>query len=304
MLFLLCACAKVGDPMPPPAVFPDTVFELDVIQQGLDKVLVVFPLPASPVRKVEIFRACGSDRPRELADPEVADLGRHPDGRWMFPDPSPETAVPCSYRVRFRNAQGRRSEFSNEVSTELVPPPPSPTNLRAEVGRDLVEVRWDVPRGEVPDAVIGFLVNSVELVTENRFVTSNFEFGEPIRVWIQSVGRIQGPMVLSEPSEELNLVPEDKFPPEAPSNLTAIALTGGVQLIWDANQERDLEGYHVYRRDPDAAEFQRVSGLVSVNRYLDSVEPVGGLLYYVVTAVDRWGNESSRSDPVDVSLDR
>jgi hypothetical protein len=291
--------------MPPPAVFPDTVSDLEVIQEGPDRVLVAFSLPATPVRRVEIFRACGADRPRELADLDLADLDPHPDGRRrVFWDPSPETAVSCAYEARFRNAQGRRSEFSNRVATELIPPLPPPTALLAEVGQEFVEVRWNAPEGVPPADVVGYLVNSVELVAENRYLADDFEFGRPFRIRVQSVGRIQEPMVLSLPSEELYLIPEDTFPPEAPSHLTAVALTGAVQLIWDANQESDLEGYFVYRRSSAEDAFQRVSELTAVNRYLDSVEPMGGLLYYVVTAVDRWGNESAPSEPAAVSLDR
>ena len=42
---------------------------------------------------------------------------------------------------------------------------------------------------------------------------------------------------------------------------------GATQLVWDENPEEDLAGYYVYRRGD--GEFERISSLVRINRYLD-----------------------------------
>src|SRR5919106_1387247 len=43
------------------------------------------------------------------------------------------------------------------------------------------------------------------------------------------------------------ITPGDVFPPAAPANLTAVAGTGAVSLIWDAVDAPDLAGYLVLR---------------------------------------------------------
>jgi hypothetical protein len=168
-------------------------------------------------------------------------------------------------------------------------------------------LKWEPPAenidGTSPPNLVGYLINSSVVVVSAEFEEKNFEFGKALTYRAQSITRSEDPVILSVPSDPLTIVPEDTFAPQPPSGLNAVQLGDDVQVIWNAGFETDLQGYFVYRRALDAA-FEKVSPLVSVNRFLDDPAPVSTVIYYVVTAVDKWGNESDRSDEVSVELAR
>lgn len=301
---LLAACGKVGDPLPPVTQAPASVSTMDAVQQGDDSVLILFPLPASAVQEVSVFRRCGpaDENPQQqILEVGVAELHPLPDGRrYALRDPSPRLDVSCAYQVQFRNRYGRRSEMSNEVSTVPGPAPPSPVDLRVDVRESEIDVSWNPPKDA--QGIVGYLVNFLDFVTEPHYVLHDFELGKPLTIVVQSVGRVQDPMILSPPTATLTLTPQDTFAPAVPLSLTAVAVSGGVQLVWDAVTAPDLSGYNVYRRAEGEREFEKIAGPVKVPRYFDAVERAGGVLYYEVTAVDRWGNESPRSEEAAASL--
>ncbi len=88
----------------------------------------------------------------------------------------------------------------------------------------------------------------------------------------------------------------DTTAPAAPTGLVAVAGTGSVDLLWNANSENDLAGYHVYRATNASGPFGRIdSQLVTTSSYTDSTVTGGTTYYYVVTAVDTSNNESAAS---------
>jgi fibronectin type 3 domain-containing protein len=101
----------------------------------------------------------------------------------------------------------------------------------------------------------------------------------------------------------------DTFPPAAPSNLVAAALSGGepgstvADLSWSINLETDLAGYRVYRSEQQGTRGELITpDLLLAPAYRDtSVEP-GRRYWYSVTAVDRAGNESEPSPSVAVDV--
>jgi hypothetical protein len=85
----------------------------------------------------------------------------------------------------------------------------------------------------------------------------------------------------------------DNLPPAAPLNLAAArAATGGLDLAWSANTERDLAGYSVYRGSDAAFAPQPGNriGTPAVSAFRDDGFIAGS--WYKVTARDRHGNES------------
>ncbi len=89
----------------------------------------------------------------------------------------------------------------------------------------------------------------------------------------------------------------DTTPPAAPTGLVAVAGSGLVDLMWDANSEGDLAGYHVYRATAGGGPYARITGtLLSANFYTDSSVTAGTPYFYVVRAVDTSANESGDSN--------
>ena len=96
--------------------------------------------------------------------------------------------------------------------------------------------------------------------------------------------------------------PSDLTAPSAPANLSATAGNGQVVLDWDDNSEADLMEYEIYRST--SASVQAISAnqintsQVSASQYTDTTAQNGTTYYYVATAADSHGNESSVSNEV------
>ncbi|MDN4609536.1 pectinesterase family protein [Arthrobacter burdickii] len=96
--------------------------------------------------------------------------------------------------------------------------------------------------------------------------------------------------------------PADTTAPAVPATPTATAGDSSVELTWTANTDEDLAGYNLYRSTgtttaPTAA--NRINtDLLTAPTYMDRTAANGSTYTYVLTAVDRAGNESAVSAPV------
>ena len=101
-------------------------------------------------------------------------------------------------------------------------------------------------------------------------------------------------------SPAIRVFAHDVFPPGAPAGLQAVSSGPGqkpfIDLVWTGNDEKDLAGYNVYRRESDGTEQKINTELVTAPAFRDSDVSPGGEYSYWVTAVDLRGNESHRSD--------
>lgn len=109
------------------------------------------------------------------------------------------------------------------------------------------------------------------------------------------------------PSETVTIDAKDVFPPAVPRGLVAIAdeQAHAIDLSWTPDTEADLAGYFVYRRDVTAGtSAERVSGASPVvpPSFTDANVKPGDRYAYSVSAVDRDGNESVRSNEVEEKL--
>lgn len=95
--------------------------------------------------------------------------------------------------------------------------------------------------------------------------------------------------------------PADTLPPAAPASLDAVVGDSVTDLTWTAATETDLAGYNVYRAAGTSVTVDpahRIASDVTAATYRDRT-PVNGTQYaYVITAVDRAGNESPASNTV------
>lgn len=114
-LILIVACGKVGEPLPPQPVSPPTIQDLSV-EVAAGRTRLSFTLPRQ-VEWVEIYRQCdprlSADRVDLIArvNPEELKETTTPE-RFSWTDPQRAGAV-CRYRLRFVDAGGFRSAYSN-----------------------------------------------------------------------------------------------------------------------------------------------------------------------------------------------
>ena len=92
----------------------------------------------------------------------------------------------------------------------------------------------------------------------------------------------------------------DNFPPETPKNFVLLgAGDGQAHFRWERSFEPDLKEYRLYRSVNNINSF---SLLVSVTQteYVDRFLEYDSVYYYYLTAVDFAGNESVRTNIIDV----
>ena len=114
---------------------------------------------------------------------------------------------------------------------------------------------------------------------------------------VRAVDRVSGVQVLSPASPRTCITPKDTFPPAAPRSLAVIAGSGVINLIWDANSERDLAGYLVLRGEAPGDTLQPITQEpVAAATYRDETVKPGVRYLYSVVAIDRAGNRSAESN--------
>lgn len=296
LLLPMVACAKVADPLPPPPRATPVVRRLEALVEGDRKLVFRLWVDAeSPLERVLFYRGCPPDRPLTRSGVVPVEVSAPGSDFWQVEFPEPPSRNHCRYAVRVA-AGGGVSPLSPELLVGPPRNPPPPVVEAPEVREQVVVFRWSPP--EPADAVVGYLVNGRRFREEPWWEVRDFSFDEPIGIRVQTVAT--GPPVwhLSLPAE-MSVIPRDTFAPEAPRDLAAVAVPGGVQLVWRAVTAPDLQVYRVYRRSGGTEGNARLLAEVPLNRFLDREwrEELGGAEYWV-TAVDTHGNESSPSPSV------
>ncbi len=231
--------------------------------------------------------------------------------------------VRLRYAVRYVNAAGQRASFSNFLLIEPAASVSQPPVVASEpeVRENAITIRWEAPAANVdstrPANLLGYNVyrssrsqnepaqtplNS-RPVEATSFADQTFAFGEEYVYVVRAVSLGTG----GEPVESLNsnqveARPADKFPPAAPTGLTAAAAPAPLRIsvFFAANQERDIAGYNLYRStDPNLPKDQWTKlnrGLLDRTTFQDEAVRTGQRYYYYVTAADKAGNVSPPSE--------
>jgi fibronectin type 3 domain-containing protein len=88
-----------------------------------------------------------------------------------------------------------------------------------------------------------------------------------------------------------------------PAGVVPIPGPDYIALSWKANPERDLAGYKVWRKAEGEAEYALLTpDPLLANTFTDTAVEKNKRYEYAISAVDRAGNESPRSEAVSDSL--
>jgi fibronectin type 3 domain-containing protein len=122
---------------------------------------------------------------------------------------------------------------------------------------------------------------------------------------VRSVDSPALPWKESTDSEEVSATPRDMTPPARPTGLTVVPGVGRAFLTWNENKEQDLAGYHIYRSTKKGRDFKRLTNkVIARTTYSDETAQQGMEYYYMITAVDRAGNESKGSEEKMASIEK
>jgi hypothetical protein len=236
------------------------------------------------------------------------------------------------YVVRTRLSQKRASGNSNIVSLRVFPVPARVASLETRVTEPAIELTWpavdrtsagdpltvpvhyNIYRAELDDAstnLAGQDVSQLNLNGKLQLLTSqstgsygdkSFEFAKTYAYIVRSAIDRDGVAMESADSTPAIVTPRDTFPPAAPQAISAAVVPGEtdnalvVDLSWSINVEPDFAGYRVYRSDqPDTKGQLLTPELLLTPAYRDTSVQPARRYWYVVTAVDRAGNESAPS---------
>jgi len=238
------------------------------------------------------------------------------------------------YAVRTRLSQKRPSANSNIVSLRIFPVPAPVSSIEARVTEPAIELSWlavnRTSAGDPLTAPVQYNIYRAELdadlmnlanrdvsqlnlngklqllasLPEQSYSDKSFEFGKTYAYIVRSVINRDGVALESADSKPAVLTPRDAFPPAAPQAISAAVLAGEtdnslvVDLSWSINVEPDFVGYRVYRSEqPDTKGQLLTTELLPTPAYRDTSVQPARRYWYVVTAVDRTGNESAPSPP-------
>jgi hypothetical protein len=227
------------------------------------------------------------------------------------------------YGITATRDRKKVSELSPLVSFRPLVPPGEPKGLTVLVEEGSVCLEWERPAamldGSVPVSTEGYAVFRRESVPGAEPV-----YGDPIAVepseWFvdrsaqpdrkycytvrgipagpsrpAGIPRAKDePIALGPPAEEVTADTRDVFPPPPPEGFQVLPELEGNRLVWNPVLAPDLDHYQLYRRTGPAAPWERLPFAGSDTTWFDAAP--GRAADYAVTAVDRSGNESPKSE--------
>jgi hypothetical protein len=235
-----------------------------------------------------------------------------------------------AYKIRTRAVKARASADSNVITAQIYAAPETPRDVRVSVTESALIVNWSeaalppgassrayrVYRGvaesglESPPQDISQAKLKAPLDLEGsspsaEFQDAHFEFGTPYLYTVRTVAQYGAEIVESADSAPVLVTPRDTFPPATPAGLEIAIIPATpqaaayVELSWAISPEGDLAGYSVYRSDQEDATGERLNPEILLSpTFRDISVQAGRRYYYRVSALDRAGNESSRSSAV------
>lgn len=225
------------------------------------------------------------------------------------------------FGIRVSDRKKRVSGFSEILSIEPKVLPFPPQNLSASVHSDHVKLMWEPPEKNIDDSspanVSGYNIyrkdqdgtmirlNSA-LIKGTEFRDLKFLFGETHNYFVRASATPSAPYLQSADSELVEVLPMDTFPPQPPVGLIVMSGADAISLSWDKNMESDFSGYRVWRKKEEEGEYSLLTPEpVRENTFTDITAEKNIRYNYAVTALDKQGNESEKSDPVsDIIKDR
>lgn len=338
MLPLFINCGKIGEPQPPAVIIPPRSQSLSgrqvgdriILESPIPKLNTNGTRP-SRWKRIDIYRLAEPKEPapRPLTEEEYAERAERIKSiqveestdytknehlvfhdRLDFTQPS-VFKTSFRYAVKFINDKNKDGGFSNFVYLSPAPSPEPPDDLQIGYDQRAIEIRWKPAKSmDDPDGVVGYNVfrraeeeaeerqRNEQPVTENVYRDPDFQFGKTYYYSVSAVVKADHPTE-SFKSRPSAITPIDTFPPSPPSQLTAFAENGRIHLVWTPSPEPDVAGYNVYRSERPGKQDTRLNPTLLIpTAYKDETVQVGKRYFYVVTAVDKNGNESGYSNEV------
>jgi predicted small lipoprotein YifL len=328
----LAACGKQGPPLPPFRVVPAPTKDLAARQQG-GQILLTFGYPQASasgtalggITKVELYEATrpvAGDKVEPLdarlftsmakvrltlegPDLVSATSGDRLNIALPLPTAAAGTTLPAScFAVKTTGKEGNASEYSNVVSLLPKAPPAAPERVVVTARADGIQVEWSAVEGAAAGYNVYRRAASARAAgqplhqasgLERSWLDTSAKFGESYIYAVTAVSQRE-PILESPVTSEREVRYTDRFAPDSPKELVALAEPKQVRLVWRGSDATDVAGYLVFRRIGDQGAFQKLSPQLLPSPEMIDGDVTGGRSYtYRVVAVDQAGNESEPS---------
>jgi hypothetical protein len=342
LLLLLTSCGLESAPHPPSLYLPQPVTDLTAERIG-NEVHLHWTMPKRSTDRVKLEGLQQAVLCRGLSGTPCERVGKAayaPGAAADFTDHLPTSLVSgppqlLVYTVELTNRKGHSAGASNPAYTAAGAAPESIAGLSAEVHANGILLRWQPAQGA------GNFVRLDRVLTNPHQTSSDSMAGVPppveqkletayaanhdpggtldedaaldfiYRYTARRVATFESGghkvEVASTPSGPIVVNARDVFPPAVPAGLVTVANPEGhsIDLSWTPDQESDLAGYIVYRREAGSnAAPVRISPAQPITAPAFSDTSVkSGLRYaYSVSAIYKDHNESARSAEVEETL--
>lgn len=298
LLVALAGCGKVGDPLPPFIRIPEAVRDLSAAQVGEQIVLTW----TNPARNIDGSAATDLKTVQIRSGPDtLASVAVNAAGKQQsFMMPSRERIGRHeTYALQLETMGLRLSDLSNSVSIVPVEVPGAVTTVRSVVDQGRIVLEWEQP--PVPQFADAYIISrsdrpQKDIAAARRYEDPRYVQGQSYTYQVTAARRTDQGLVPGTEGRSFVVVAFDNMAPRAPQGLEAVTEDSGGFLTWEANMETDLAGYQVFRGEgPDGPFTALLEDVHATNAIFDPAYRQG--LYYAVSAVDEFGNESARSAP-------
>jgi fibronectin type 3 domain-containing protein len=308
-------CGYIGEPLPPALHIPERVANLSASQQGA-RIVAQFTLPSHTTENLDITKPVRIElRVGPAGTPfrtEAWEAAAKPFDDIPTDRPAVEYSLPAAewigrdvmIGVKIFSENGRTAGWSNLVMLSVVESMAPPADLQARAAPEGIRITWNgasphyrIYRRAGQDAS----ASPIQEIDHPEFTDPSAQYGTTYRYSVEAYRTGGDIRATSERSAEVEITPEDKFPPPVPTGLAAVVSTGSIELVWEPSAAPDLAGYRIYRA-AGAGPFQKLAETREAPSYSDAKIETGKSYRYAVTAFDKAGNESAMSGPVLVTV--
>lgn len=316
----LAACGKKADPVPPRLVVPRAITDLKIdVRPGARYLVWSIPTentdgsrPAA-IKAFSIFSKTlkQGDEGCVFCD-EGFDLlatidltrpkqGYIDSGMVYYPLPLIPRDSLQAIKVLSKNNHGWQSKPSNKIKVYGFEPLDPPKPLSCEPGAAVITLSWKKPvpadQSGARVKVYGYRVYrqdtsgkwkliTPEVITDLSYVDVGLKDWHPYRYAVTTISIFQGTPWESQRSKPVAVIPGDYTPPAPVADFTAFPFQGGVQLVWQANQEPDLQVYRIHKYEVESGRSYILEVPPGTTNYLDVQVMPGRHYVYRISAID------------------
>ncbi|MCB2192432.1 MAG: hypothetical protein KQI62_12760 [Deltaproteobacteria bacterium] len=235
-------------------------------------------------------------------------------GRFSYLDTAAPMNMEAVYQVVLIDASGRVSKPSHLVRMPRLVPAAPPLNLKVISNDQEVILSWDEVKtsanGKTLSDISGYVVvrkgpEGTKQLNERPLTMAmlkdqTVDNGKDYSYQIFATRSFRGQHLPGQGSRWGKASPKDMKPPAPPSDLAGASTSDSIYLRFTPSPDRDVAGYHVFRK-AKGGQWSKISeSLVVENVFIDKNVKPEKAYYYRVQAEDEAGNLSEFSEEMDI----